>query len=154
MHTRDGSYSSRVVSDGTLRVLALLAVLYDPSHRGVVCFEEPENGVHPARLTALIRHLRALVTDPNREVDDGAEPLSQLLVASHSPVVLAALRNDDVVFADMSTVADGASKRTYRRTRMRSVRTELPLDRNAPDFGAYVTDADVEQYLTTAHRAS
>jgi predicted ATPase len=46
----EAPFSSRVVSDGTLRVLALLTLLHDPKHRGLVCFEEPENGVHPGRL--------------------------------------------------------------------------------------------------------
>ena len=51
---RDGlPFSSRVISDGTLRVLALLTLLHDPRHRGLICFEEPENGVHPARIKQL-----------------------------------------------------------------------------------------------------
>ncbi len=63
-------FSSRVVSDGTLRVLALLTLMHDPRHRGLVCFEEPENGVHPFRLKSLIARLRDLVTDPaSAEVD-------------------------------------------------------------------------------------
>ena len=33
---RDAPFSSRVVSDGTLRVLALLTMLFDPQHRGLV----------------------------------------------------------------------------------------------------------------------
>lgn len=38
---RDGDwYGSRVISDGTLRVLALLALLHDPQRRGIICFEE------------------------------------------------------------------------------------------------------------------
>jgi predicted ATPase len=35
-------FSSRVISDGTLRLLALLAILDDPERRGILCFEEPE----------------------------------------------------------------------------------------------------------------
>jgi predicted ATPase len=40
-------FSSRVVSDGTLRVLGLLTLLHDPKYGGLICFEEPENGIHP-----------------------------------------------------------------------------------------------------------
>ncbi len=57
-------FSSRVVSDGTLRVLALLTLLNDPKHRGLVCFEEPENGIHPRRLKSMIQRLQELVTNP------------------------------------------------------------------------------------------
>jgi predicted ATPase len=41
----DGSiFSSRVISDGTLRLLVLLAVLNDPRRCQTLCFEEPEKG--------------------------------------------------------------------------------------------------------------
>ncbi|MFH1814110.1 MAG: AAA family ATPase [Pseudomonadota bacterium] len=33
---------------------ALLTLLHDPRHRGLICFEEPENGVHPARVKQLV----------------------------------------------------------------------------------------------------
>ena len=35
-------FSSRVLSDGTLRMLALATLKNDPEHQGVLCFEEPE----------------------------------------------------------------------------------------------------------------
>jgi predicted ATPase len=43
-------YSSRVISEGTLRILGLLAALHPASPTTVIGYEEPENGVHPARL--------------------------------------------------------------------------------------------------------
>ena len=43
-------YSSRVISEGTLRILGLLAALHPAAPTTVVGYEEPENGVHPARL--------------------------------------------------------------------------------------------------------
>ncbi|WP_052711157.1 AAA family ATPase [Pseudofrankia sp. DC12] len=85
----DSAYPAAVASDGTLRVMALLAALYDPRFRGVICFEEPENGVHPARLRDLIRHLRGLITE-QLSVTASRAPLIQLVVASHSPVVMSA----------------------------------------------------------------
>jgi predicted ATPase len=121
-------FSSRVVSDGTLRVLALLTMLHDPKHRGLLCFEEPENGVHPARLRVLIHRLIEVVTAPgSSEQETGeAEPLSQMLVNSHSPVVLSAMRdnkasNSTVFFADLTTVVDSQAGETRRRTRLRPV---------------------------------
>lgn len=44
------SYSSRVISEGTLRILGLLAALHPASPTTVIGYEEPENGVHPTRL--------------------------------------------------------------------------------------------------------
>ena len=43
-------YSSRIVSEGTLRVLALCAIAVNPWGGSLLAFEEPENGVHPRRL--------------------------------------------------------------------------------------------------------
>lgn len=116
---RDGlPFSSRVLSDGTLRVLALLTLLHDPAHRGLICFEEPENGVHPGRVKLLVRQLGNMVTDPHgHEEGQGVMPLSQFFLNSHSPVVLSALleraeqgelqvREGAVMFADMATVVD------------------------------------------------
>ncbi|KYF61550.1 hypothetical protein BE11_12785 [Sorangium cellulosum] len=148
---RDGPhFSSRVVSDGTLRVLALLTVLHDPKHRGLICFEEPENGVHPMRLKALIHRLRDLVTDPaDDELPSG--PLSQILMNSHSPVVLSALKERlggpaDVIFADTVSVADPVTKRVARKTRLRPV---LPHLISTGD--EHVVFGEVERYLATVN---
>lgn len=130
---RDGlPYTSRVISDGTLRVLALLTLLNDPQHRGLVCFEEPENGVHPGRVHQLVRRLNEMVSMPSDVLpDDGpAPPLCQLLLNSHSPVVLSALlepdergrlRDAEILFADTATVSDPERRELRRKTRLRAV---------------------------------
>src|SRR5258708_38321341 len=43
-------FSSRVISEGTLRVLALCCIAGNPWPGELVAFEEPENGVHPRRI--------------------------------------------------------------------------------------------------------
>lgn len=146
---REGEpYSSRVVSDGTLRVLALLTILHDPKHRSLVCFEEPENGIHPLRLRSMMERFQELVTDPQAAEADPEEPLSQLLVNSHSPVVLSALDQirGQVLFADAVTLAS-RSGAVSRKTRIRPVqRTGFPA--GAP--GEVVTRAEVDRYLSSA----
>jgi predicted ATPase len=53
---RDGTrFSSRVLSDGILRLLPLVTLRNDPTYQGVLCFEEPENGVHPFRLSRSLK---------------------------------------------------------------------------------------------------
>jgi len=45
---RDGTtHDARALSDGTLRFLALSMLEQDPENQGVMCLEEPENGIHP-----------------------------------------------------------------------------------------------------------
>ena len=109
------SFSSRVISDGTLRLLALVTMLNDPGHGGVLCWEEPENGVHEARIPALMELIRSAAG----WADSPGLHASQILVNTHSPVVMSALDDHEVVASDiMSTLMPDTRSRTSR-TRMR-----------------------------------
>ena len=111
------SFSSRVISDGTLRLLALVTILNDPRHGGVLCWEEPENGVHEARIPALMELLR---TAAGYIDSPGSQACFQILVNTHSPVVMSALKDHEVVASDViSTLTPETQSRTSR-TRMRS----------------------------------
>lgn len=76
-------YSSRVVSEGTLRVLALAALALNPWASRLISFEEPENGVQPQRLEHIIGILAYAAGVGDNEVR------SQLVVNTHSPIVVA-----------------------------------------------------------------
>jgi predicted ATPase len=67
-------FSSRIISEGTLRVLALCAIAINPWNESLLAFEEPENGVHPRRLQLIAELLYGLATTQNR----------QLIVTTHS----------------------------------------------------------------------
>jgi predicted ATPase len=69
-------YSSRIVSEGTLRVLALCAIAANPWGGSLIAFEEPENGVHPRRLELIARLLLSLALEQGRQV----------IVTTHSPL--------------------------------------------------------------------
>ena len=154
---RDGlPFSSRVISDGTLRVLALLTLLHDPRHRGLICFEEPENGVHPARIKQLIQRLKDMVTSPHDFEGDEVPPLSQLLLNSHSPVVLSALIDKDlhpvdgsILFADTATVSDPESHELRRKTRLRPVKGQLSLFGESDVGKNFVSEYEVKKVLET-----
>jgi len=144
-------FSSQVVSDGTLRVLALLTMLHDPKHAGLVCFEEPENGIHPARLEALIGVLRKMVTRADVEPVDESVPLSQMLLNSHSPVVLSHLDESEMVLADTVTTLDPNLRARVRRTRMRPIRRrdQGDLMNSGVEEGPYADRFEVDRYLNT-----
>jgi predicted ATPase len=76
LFTREGgvSYSARVISEGTLRVLGLLATTYPLASTTVIGSEEPENGVHPRRLRLIVELLQ-----------NTAASGKQVLVNTHSP---------------------------------------------------------------------
>ncbi|XXX82697.1 AAA family ATPase [Sorangium sp. So ce134] len=100
---------ARLVSDGTLRLLAILTALRAEPSPAVIGIEEPENGVYPGRLRMLLAFLRESALDqrtsPPVEQDvqassDAAPPDQrssprppQILLTSHSPVILTALRS-------------------------------------------------------------
>ncbi len=69
-------YSSRVVSEGTLRVLSLCALAVNPWSSSLLAFEEPENGVHPRRIELVAQMLTSLALDQQRQV----------VVTTHSPL--------------------------------------------------------------------
>jgi predicted ATPase len=148
--TRDGGeYSSRVASDGTLRLLALLTALSDPRFGGLVCFEEPENGVHPGRIKPVIKHLRTLVAGDSG-ADEGEDgPLLQLILTTHSPVVVACLGAGEGYFFESATFMDGAGGEGDVVTRARLVRREVQETIDPTDVGHLVTHGEVERYLAT-----
>jgi len=75
---------SKFASDGTMKMLAYLAVLYDPEPPRFIGIEEPENFLHPRLLPELAEECRA------------AAERSQLLITSHSPFLLNAMRAEEV----------------------------------------------------------
>lgn len=80
--TQEGTpYSSRVISEGTLRILALCAIAANPQPSSLVAFEEPETGVHPRRIEVVVDLLAAMV--------DGGR--TQVVVTTHSPTLVAAM---------------------------------------------------------------
>ena len=109
-------FSSRVISDGTLRMLALLTVLNDPDRRGTLCFEEPENGVHEGRVPRLIEFLRGAA----QVASDRESSSFQILINTHSPKVMEALRDDEIVAADSVVTIDPSTAARSTKTRMRT----------------------------------
>jgi predicted ATPase len=75
---------AKYASDGTLKMLAYLLVLYDPDPPPLIGIEEPENHLHPRLLPGLAEECRS------------ATEHSQLFVTTHAPFFLNALRPDEV----------------------------------------------------------
>jgi predicted ATPase len=66
---------SWVVSDGTLRLLALTLPAYLSNLKGIYLIEEPENGIHPKAAATVVQSLSSVYD-------------AQILMATHSPVIL------------------------------------------------------------------
>ena len=80
----DNPVLARFASDGTLKMLAYLVLLYDPEPPPFIGIEEPENFLHPRLLPELADECRATCER------------TQLLVTTHSPFFLDALRPKEV----------------------------------------------------------
>jgi len=97
---RDGVLRPAVaLSDGTLRFLVLATLAIDPEAKGLLCLEEPENGIHPERVPAMVRLLKDIAVDPGYPVDP-ENPLRQVVINTHSPAVVSAVAPDDIVYLD------------------------------------------------------
>ena len=75
---------SWLVSDGTLRLLALTLPAYLSDFTGVYLIEEPENGIHPKAVEAVFQSLSSVYN-------------GQIMLASHSPVVLSLVSPEQVL---------------------------------------------------------
>ena len=106
------SFSSRLISDGTLRLLALLTLINDPERKGTLCFEEPENGVHEGRVPMLVEILR----DATSVDAQSRYGLFQILINTHSPKVMNSLLDQEIVASDTVFDLDPVTK-TRVRTR-------------------------------------
>jgi len=71
------------LSDGTIRLLAYLALFLGDRSVSLACLEEPDRGLHPQLMLYLADILRQAVT-PAQEGNDGV-PTPQVLIATHSP---------------------------------------------------------------------
>ncbi|MFN8278373.1 MAG: AAA family ATPase [Chitinophagales bacterium] len=65
-----------LLSDGSIKFLALLAILYNPNRGQLICLDEPENGLHPDMLHAVAEGIQY------------AAQTSQIILSTHSPQLL------------------------------------------------------------------
>ena len=86
----------------------------DPGSRRLLCLEEPENGMHPLRISAVIELLRELAVDVD-ELVDADNPLRQVIINTHSPSVVACVPDDALLMAHIARGGEAeASRLTIR----------------------------------------
>jgi predicted ATPase len=105
---------SWVVSDGTLRLLALSLLAYLPDSTGIYLVEEPENGIHPRAVETVYQSLSSVYQ-------------AQVLCASHSPVVLSMAQLDKVLCFAKDTSGATDVVRGDQHPRLREWKGSLDL---------------------------
>jgi predicted ATPase len=88
LHEGNRLIPARVVSEGTLRVLGLLAIGSSRQPPGLTGFEEPENGVHPRRIRLVADRIKSHARTGDK----------QIIITTHS-TLLADLMPDESLFA-------------------------------------------------------
>ncbi len=114
----------RSLSEGTLRYIALALLLVDVRDRAVLCVEEPENGIHPSRVPALVDLLYDYAVDLDEPVADD-NPLRQAILNTHSPEVARQVHIDDIVFVERAISAEHGPATIFR-----------PIDRGWRTYGS------------------
>lgn len=111
-------YPARALSDGTLRFLALAVLYLDPASQRVLCLEEPENGIHPARIRSMLDLLQDIATDAKRPIAED-NPLRQVIINTHSPSVVSQVPDDSLIVAQIKECIVG--KRRFNAARFSSL---------------------------------
>ncbi len=83
-----GPLPIRAISDGTLRFLAMLAVLHQPEPPTLLCLEEPENNIHPRLMEMLSDELKA------------ASKHFPVMVSTHSPLLVDRFEPANIVIVE------------------------------------------------------
>ena len=130
---------STLVSDGTLRVVGLLAALHFGVEGKTILIDEVEVGLHPAFLLKLVERIQRRVAN---------DPKLQVIMTTHSPVVVSRVLAENpgsVVFLDQ--VSSGVKHSDWQ-----IAPTEFTRARHVADTGergTYVNPREVRRYLGT-----
>lgn len=120
---QDGAFEdpflARYVSDGTIKMLAYLTLLYDPEPHPLLCVEEPENQLYPTLLLEL-----------GEEFREYSRRGGQVFVSSHSPDFLNGIELDEVFWLQK---IDGYTK--------------IKRARDDAQIAAYMAEGDKMGYL-------
>jgi predicted ATPase len=92
-----GATDLAYASFGTIRALALLAMLHDPNPPKLTCVEEIDHGLHPYALDRIVERLRS------------ATRKTQLLLATHSPALVNRLEPEELIVCERDP-STGASR--------------------------------------------
>ena len=103
-----------------------------------------ENGIHPAKIEAMINLLRQLSVDVDEKINH-ENPMRQLIIATHSPLLVQLQKEDDLLFAMEATIK-GTGGEPVNTLRCRPLSGTWRCDETEKGIGK----ATILAYLTTA----
>jgi len=87
-HYEKEGISANLLSDGTMKLLCLIAILKSPDPPPLICIDEPELGLHPDWIELVA------------ELMQDAAMRTQVIVATHSPHIVAKMKPEQVIVAE------------------------------------------------------
>lgn len=99
-HHLSGTTPLARASFGTIRAIALFAMLHDPAPPRLTCLEEVDHGLHPHALDRLVERLRE------------ASERTQIILATHSPALVNRLNNNEIIVVEREE--DTGGSRVFR----------------------------------------
>ena len=105
-HSSGQEMPSWLISDGTLRLLALTLLAYLPDMTGIFLIEEPENGLHPLAVETVLQSLSSVYD-------------AQILLTTHSPLVARLAQPDELLCLARDEVAGTDMVRGTEHPRLR-----------------------------------
>lgn len=123
-----------ILSDGTLRVLAIAAAVLSAPVGSLVIIEEIDNGVHPSRAEILLKNIQATASARNL----------QILLTTHNPALMNAI--PDSALADVVFCYRDLQKGDSRLIRFENMQ-EYPEIVARGALGTLVTQGIVDRYL-------
>jgi predicted ATPase len=123
-----------LLSDGTLRVLAVAAALFSVDEGSTVVIEEIDNGVHPSRAEHLLSQVQRVARERNLRV----------LLTTHNPALLDALPLDAI--PDTVACYRDPEKGDSRLVRLQDLESYPELVAQGP-LGRLLTRGIVDRYL-------
>lgn len=127
-------WSVELLSDGTLRVLAIAAALLSAPEGATVVIEEVDNGVHPSRAKQLLKTMREQATKRN----------IRLLLSTHNPALMDAL--PDEALADVVFCYRDPTKGDSRLLRLSDLQDYPGLVSQGP-LGELVTNGIIDRFI-------
>ncbi|MDT5029050.1 MAG: hypothetical protein QOE61_5476, partial [Micromonosporaceae bacterium] len=143
--------SAQAASDGTLRLLVLLAALHDRQAGSLVCIEEPENGLFPAHVPDLLEHIGEVVVHHlDQHPRDPRVHLLQVIVVTHSPAAVRGVLDKNGKMTMGSVVfVDTVSRHAVDQPSSTVTRVRLVAPGGAPsakDAGGLVSPAELSAF--------
>ncbi len=132
------NYEAALLSDGTLRVLAIAAAMLSATEDSLIVIEEIDNGVHPSRVKSLITSIQEIAKRRNLQV----------LISTHNPALMDAIPDaalGDVVFCYRDPLVGDS-----RLVRLGDL-DEFPGLISQDSLGQLVTKGVVDRFIKSPH---